>query len=113
MGRGKIKDVVIRPGSLAVAMVIHVSELSNPILVCITREGSCIISPAIDNQKEVKGNHKECIYHEWVVRFFLRIKESLTNNIILLGKENAFNHMREHIEMGLLGSELLDMTRRG
>jgi hypothetical protein len=29
---------MIRPGSLAVAMVIHVSEPCNPILVCI-REG--------------------------------------------------------------------------
>jgi hypothetical protein len=35
------------------------------------------------------------------------------NNIILLQKENAFNHMRECIKMGFLGCELLDMTRQG
>jgi hypothetical protein len=35
------------------------------------------------------------------------------NNIILLKKENAFNHMGECIKMGCIGCELLDMTRRG
>ena len=35
------------------------------------------------------------------------------NNIILLEKENIFNHMGECIKMGHLGCELLDMTRRG
>jgi hypothetical protein len=34
-------------------------------------------------------------------------------NIILLEKENAFNHMRECIKTGHLGSELLDMARQG
>jgi hypothetical protein len=35
------------------------------------------------------------------------------NNIILLKKENTFNHMGEDIKMGCLGCELLDMTRQG
>jgi hypothetical protein len=35
------------------------------------------------------------------------------NNIILLEKENVFNHMGEHIKTGHLGCELLDMTRWG
>ena len=59
---------MIRPGSLAVAMVIHVSELSNPILVCI-REGSCIIGSTVSNLKGVKGNCKECVYCARVVGF--------------------------------------------
>jgi hypothetical protein len=55
MGWGKIKDVVIRPGSLAVATVIYVSQLCNPSLVCI-REGLCSWDSAIGNGKGVKGN---------------------------------------------------------
>jgi hypothetical protein len=47
---------VIRPGSLAVAIVIHVSELCNLILVCI-REGSCIGGSIVANGKGVKGDH--------------------------------------------------------
>jgi hypothetical protein len=35
------------------------------------------------------------------------------NNITLLEKENMFNHMEEHIEMGLSGSELLAMNGWG
>ena len=93
-------------------MVIHVLEMSNLILVCI-REGSCIIGSTIGNLKGVKGNCKECIYCARVVRCSPQIKESLTNNIILLEKENAFNHMGECLEMGHLGRELLDMTRQG
>jgi hypothetical protein len=34
-------------------------------------------------------------------------------NIILLEKENAFNHMGECIKTGHLGIELLDMARQG
>ena len=47
---------MIRPGSLAVAMVIHVLELCNPILVCI-RERLHIRGSAIGNCKGVKGDH--------------------------------------------------------
>jgi hypothetical protein len=47
-------------------MVIHVSELSNPILVWI-REGSCIIHSAISNLKGAKGNCKECISVCWML----------------------------------------------
>jgi hypothetical protein len=47
---------MIRPGNLAAAMVIHVLEMSNPILVCI-REGSRIIGSTIGSCKGVKGNH--------------------------------------------------------
>jgi hypothetical protein len=47
---------MMRPGGLAAAMVIHVSELSNPILVCI-REGSRIRGSTIGNCKGVKGDH--------------------------------------------------------
>jgi hypothetical protein len=47
---------MIRPGGLAVAMVIHVLELCNPILVRI-REGSHIIGSAIGNGKGVNGDH--------------------------------------------------------
>ena len=53
------------------------------------------------------------IYCAWVARFSPQIKESLTNNIILLEKESSFNHMGEHIKRGNLGSELLYMARRG
>jgi hypothetical protein len=35
------------------------------------------------------------------------------NNIILLKKEDTFNHMGECIKTGHLGCELLDMTRWG
>jgi hypothetical protein len=48
-----------------------------------------------------------------VAGFSPRIKESLTNNIILLKNENALNHMGECIKMGCLGCELLDMTEQG
>jgi hypothetical protein len=47
---------MIRPGSLAVATFIHVSELCNLILVCI-REGSHIGGSTISNGKGVKGGH--------------------------------------------------------
>ncbi len=47
---------MIRPGSLAVAIVIDVLELCNPILVCI-RERLHIRGPAIGNSKSVKGDH--------------------------------------------------------
>ena len=46
---------MIRPVGLAVAMVIHVLELCNLILVCI-REGLCIRGSAIGNGKGVKGD---------------------------------------------------------
>jgi hypothetical protein len=46
---------MIRPGSLAVVMVIHVLELCNPVLVYI-REGSYIGCSAIGNSKGVKGD---------------------------------------------------------
>jgi hypothetical protein len=46
---------VIRPGGLAVAMDIHISELCNPILVCI-REGLHMRGSAIGNGKGVKGD---------------------------------------------------------
>jgi hypothetical protein len=52
VGWGEIKDVMIRPGGLAAAMVINVSELSNLILVCI-REGSGIRGSDIGNCKGV------------------------------------------------------------
>jgi hypothetical protein len=103
---------MISPGGLAVAMVIHVSELCNPILVCI-REGLCIRGSAIGNGKGVKGDCSEHVDCAPVAGFSPQIKESLTNNIILLKKENTFNHIREHIKMGCLGCELLDMTRWG
>jgi hypothetical protein len=35
------------------------------------------------------------------------------DNIILLEKEDVFNHMGEHIKTGRMGSELLDMARWG
>jgi hypothetical protein len=89
---------VIRQGGLAVAMVIHVLELSNPILVCI-REGSRIIGSAIGNGKGVKGNCKELVCCTRVVKLSPQITEGLMNNIILLEKENAFNHMGECIKM--------------
>jgi hypothetical protein len=73
---------MIRPGGLAAAMVMHVSEMSNPILVCI-REGMCIIGSTIGILKGVKGNCKEHIYCAWVVRYSPQIKESLPNHIIL------------------------------
>jgi hypothetical protein len=47
---------VIRPGGLAVAIVIYVLEQCNLILVCI-REGSCIVCAAIGNCEGVKGDH--------------------------------------------------------
>jgi hypothetical protein len=47
---------MIRPGSLAVATVIHVSELCNPILVCI-REGLHSRGSTIGNCKGLNGNH--------------------------------------------------------
>jgi hypothetical protein len=47
---------VIRSGGLAVAMVIHVSELCNPILVWI-REGLHIGGSAIFNCEGVKRDH--------------------------------------------------------
>jgi hypothetical protein len=103
---------MIRPGSLAAAMVIHVLEMSNLIHVCII-EGLHIIGSAIGNLKGVKGNCKEWIYCAWVVRCSPQIKESLPNNIILLEKEDAFKHMGEYLEMGCMGHELLDMTRQG
>jgi hypothetical protein len=103
---------MIRPGGLAVAMVIHVLELCNLILVCI-REGLNIGGSAVGNGKGVKGDHSEHIDGALVARFFPQIKEGLTNSIILLKKENAFNHMGECIKMGSLGCELLDMTRQG
>jgi hypothetical protein len=34
------------------------------------------------------------------------------NNIFLLKKENMFKHMGEHIKMGHLGCELMDITRQ-
>jgi hypothetical protein len=51
--------------------------------------------------------------HRQVARFSPQIKESLTNNIILLKKEDVFNHIQECIKTGCLGCELLDMTRKG
>jgi hypothetical protein len=48
-----------------------------------------------------------------VAGFSPQIKESLTNNIIVLKKENLFNHMGECIKMSHLGSELLDMVGGG
>ncbi len=60
----------------------------------------------------MEGNCEEHIYCA-VVRCSPRIKESLLNNIILLEKEDAFNHMGECLEMGHLGHELLDMIRWG
>jgi hypothetical protein len=35
------------------------------------------------------------------------------NNIMLLKKEDTFNHMKECIKTGCLGCELLDMTSWG
>jgi hypothetical protein len=46
----------------------------------------------------------------WVAGFSPQIKDSLMNNIILLKKEDTFNHMRGCIKTGCLGCELLDMT---
>jgi hypothetical protein len=60
----------------------------------------------------MEGNCEEHI-HCAVVRCSPKIKESLLNNIILLWKEDAFNHMGEHLETGHLGDVLLDMTRWG
>jgi hypothetical protein len=57
-GCSDIKDVMIRPGGSAVAMVIHVLELCNLILVFIwnrSRIGGC----AIGNCKGVKGGQLE------------------------------------------------------
>jgi hypothetical protein len=47
---------MIRSGHLAVKTVIHVSELSNLIFVCI-REGLQIGSSAVGNGEGVKGDH--------------------------------------------------------
>jgi hypothetical protein len=47
---------MIRPGSLAAAMVINVLEMSHLILVCI-REGSPIGGSGAGNGKGVKGDH--------------------------------------------------------
>jgi hypothetical protein len=60
VGCGEIKDVMIRPGSLAVAMVIHVSELCNPILVCII-EGSHSKGSTVGNCKGTRGHLEK--YH--------------------------------------------------
>jgi hypothetical protein len=56
VGWGEIKDVMIRSGHLAVKTVIHVSELSNLILVYI-REGLHIGSSAVGNGEGVKVDH--------------------------------------------------------
>jgi hypothetical protein len=47
---------MIRPGGLAVAMVIHVSELCNPILACITERLHMGGSAILGNGKGVKGD---------------------------------------------------------
>jgi hypothetical protein len=94
-------------------MVIHVLEMRNPTLVCI-REEKCIIGSAVGNLvKGVKENCKKHVYHAWVFRCSPQMKESLTHTIILLEKEETFNHMGKHLETGHLGHELLDMTRWG
>ena len=59
---------MIRQGSLVVATVIHISELSNRILVCIT-EGSHIVRSTVSNLKGVKGNCNESVYCVGVVGF--------------------------------------------
>jgi hypothetical protein len=60
---------MIRPGSLAVAMVIHILELCNLILVCI-REGLQSRGSIVGNCKGVKGNCYECIDCAWVAGLF-------------------------------------------
>jgi hypothetical protein len=111
MGGGKIKDIVIRTGSLALAMVIHVLELCN--LVCVSIwERLHMWGSAIGSCKGVKEKHEERIYCAQVSGFSPQIKESLTNNIIILEKENAFTHSGECIKIGHLGCELLEMIVR-
>jgi hypothetical protein len=102
---------MIRPGGLTAAMVIHVLEMSDLILVCIG-EGSCNTGYTISNLKGMKGNCKECVYCAQVVRCSPQIKESLLNNITLLKKEDIFNYMvGECLETFCMGHELLDMFR--
>jgi hypothetical protein len=95
VGWGKIKDVMIGPGSLVAAMVIHVLEMSNPILVCIWEGSRITASAIISNLKWMKGSCEECIYHARVVRCSPKIKESLPNNITLSEKKDVFNYMGE------------------
>ena len=67
MGWGKIKDVVIRPGCLAVAMVIQFSELSNPII----REGPHIVGSTLGKTVWVSRGTIRSVYivHGAVVTF--------------------------------------------